>query len=692
MRRALKCVAIALGLGVAMCMVAPPAAAEPAPAQQAVEWPFYGGDAGAQKYSPLDQINAANAANLQVAWIWRSPDSPSPGDSGGGESARADHFKATPIMVDGRLYVRNQFGTVEALDPATGATLWRHKPPFPATLTPKSYGFTTRGVAVWRGAPGAARIFSTTPDRRLIALDLATGQPVQTFGNGGAVNLDVGLRRIGDDPSFMNYGNQVPVVVGDVVVIGSVVTDSEISYLRQGQGERSNIPVGDIRGFDARTGALLWTFHTVPQAGEAGLETWENESWRWVGNTNAWSLMSADEALGHVYIPVSGPTFNYYGGFRKGDNLYGDSIVALDAKTGKKVWHFQAVRHPVFDYDMVAAPVVVDITVAGRAVKAVVGMNKTGFLYVLDRVTGQPVWPMEDRPVPQTTVPGERTAPTQPFPTKPPPVSPQGISADTVNNLTPELRAAALAVLAKHDHGPLFTPISIRGAILAPGISGGPNWPGGAFDPETGRIFVSAINEPTVRGLVPADNLYGYVFRRFSSRVHELPLSAPPWAMITAIDLNRGDLAWQVANGAGPKHHPRLAPLNLPDLGSPAKFSVMATKTLLFAASTGEGVFPDPAQPAPPAPAFGPGIDARLVAEMKFNSRAMFRAYDKATGRVVWQHPIGPSYNDAGGAMTYLWQGRQYVVTPVGGGGDASYLIAFALPRLDTSRHPSRRE
>lgn len=643
------------------------------------EWPVYGGDAGSRKFSPLDQINIKTIENLEIAWVWTSPDDL---QSVTGPTARpgilTDNFKATPIMVGGRLYVRSQLGAVEALDPATGRTLWRHTPSGYLAGTPKSYGFTTRGVAFWKGASGAGRILSTTPDRKLIALDAATGASVESFGKDGVVDLDATLRRLGDDPSYLNYGNQVPVIVGDVVVIGSVVTDNEIAYLPSDKRKRPNIPSGDVRGFDVRTGQLRWTFHTVPVEGEYGVETWENESWRWVGSTNVWSLMSADLALGYIYLPVTGPTFNYYGGFRKGDNLFADSIVCLDARTGKRVWHFQTVHHPVFDYDMPAAPVLADIVVDGRNISAVIAMNKTGYLYVLDRATGEPVWPIVERPVPATTIAGERTSPTQPIPTAPPSIAIQGMDTSKANRLTPGLAAKTQALLDRYDHGDIFTPVSERGTILSPGISGGVNWPGGAFDPLTGRFFVTAINQPTIRSLEKADNHYGYAYKQLGDGLGGFSLAAPPWGTLTSVDMNEGDFDWQVANGPGPRRHPDLKALNLPELGSPSKSNPVVTRSLVFAAHSGRFSFED--KPAAGDMRIAADIPDDLVAALDLENGAALRAYDKTSGKVVWSHPIGPSFNDGGAPMTYMWRGRQFVVTPVGGGAGPSYLIAFALP------------
>ncbi|MDZ4761885.1 MAG: PQQ-binding-like beta-propeller repeat protein [Alphaproteobacteria bacterium] len=602
---------------------------------------------------------------------------------------RTDNFKGTPLMIDGRLFIRTQLGVVQAFDPRTGLAIWTHDPGGYTGPRPLSYGFTTRGVAFWRDPAGRGRILSTTADRRLIALDAESGEPVAGFGAGGAINLDESVRRMPENPWFVNYSNQVPVIVGDVAIIGFVVTDTEAGYLpKADKHARPIVPPGDIRGFDVRTGELRWTFHTVPDEGELGVETWENESWRWVGGSNAWSLMSADPERGLVYVPLTCPTFNYFGGFRQGDNLFSGSIVCLDATTGKRAWHFQTIHHDVFDYDLPCAPILGDITVNGRVVPVVTQLGKNGFAFVFNRVTGEPIWPVEERPVSQSTVPGERTSPTQPFPSRPPPFAGQGMADERVLDLTPELKARALALMATFERGPIYTPLSLRGAVLAPGISGGANWPGGAFDPETGVLYVTAVNDVTIRSLVPEDNFFGYRFRQHASRIEGLPLVNPPWGTLTALNLNTGTITWQIANGRGPKSHPALAALSPADLGTPSKSNAMVTATLVFAATSADTVNGPP--PDLSTVRTAPGVNQARLEELGFNRHATVRAFDKATGEIVWEHPIGPSFNDGGAPITYSWQGRQYLVLPVGGAADTTHLIAFALrenrtPALSTS-------
>lgn len=649
-------------------------------------WSVYGADRGATKYSPLEQIKAANVGELYLAWAWDSPDNARLAELRA-EKARwsTDNFKATPIMVGGVLYVRTSLGIVAAIDGATGESLWTFDSGRYRLGVPGTYGFTSRGVAYWADEQGKGRVLFTTSDRKLVALDAASGQPIPSFGDGGVVDLDSGLRRPSPDPWQLNFGTQVPVVVRDVAVLGSTTSEWPRGYRQGTQQGIPQTPVGDIRGFDVRTGRQLWTFHTVPQEGELGVETWGDDSWKWAGHTNVWSLSSGDDELGTVYLPVSTPTSNYYGGIRPGDNLFGGSLVCLDARTGRRVWHYQVEHHPVWDYDPPAAPVLVDVEIDGRPRKALVQVTKQGFAFVLDRVTGEPIWPIEERAVPQGAVAGERLSPTQPFPTKPPPFAQQGLSAANLLSLTPELAEMARAHAARFDHGPLYTPVTERGTVLVPGIGGGANWSGGAFDPETGLFYVTAVNMPFIRSLVPDSSFYRYQTGRPSATIEGLPLVNPPWATITAIDLATGELRWQVPNGEGPRRHPRLRHLDLPYLGSVSKSHPMLTRTLLFAASSGQGVY------GPEPDLAGLRVSNRIGSEqlrrLDLASRAVFRAYDKATGAIAWEHPIGPSYSDGGASMTYEAAGRQFVVLPTGGSQDSAHLLAFALP---TAADPGR--
>jgi quinoprotein glucose dehydrogenase len=430
------------------------------------EWPAYAGTYAASRYSPLTQIDRSNARDLHVAWRWKSPDhaikdgNPKVGPTRANES--------TPLMVGGTLYTSTSLSQVAAIDAATGVTKWVFDPKIyeNGLGLPANDGWLHRGVAYWRNGDDE-RIVMLTAFAQMIALDAKTGKPVPAFGTDGRVDLAQGLRRPVDRDYYTT--SSPPVIVRGVIVVGSSVMDW--------WGHRPS-PPGDVRGFDVVTGRLLWTFHTVAQQGEPGVETWEKDSWKEAGNANVWAPMSADEELGYVYLPVSTPTNDYYGGLRPGDGLFGDSLVCIDATSGRKVWHYQLVHHGLWDYDTPAAPNLIDVTVGGKPIKAVAQVTKQAFVYVFDRVTGKPVWPIEEQPVPASSVPGENASKTQPFPTKPAPIDIQGVRDDDLIDLTPEIHQEAIDIVAKYDHGPLFTPPSERGTIQVPGVAGGGNWAG----------------------------------------------------------------------------------------------------------------------------------------------------------------------------------------------------------------------
>jgi quinoprotein glucose dehydrogenase len=515
-------------------------------------------------------------------------------------------------------------------------------------------------MAFWTDGK-ARRIISGTHDAHLISIDAETGKPDPAFGNNGRVDVVEGLPYV---ERMRNYAiNSTPVVVKNVVIAGANIQD-----LPQVKEQ----PRGDIFGFDVRTGKKLWTFHSIPQKGELGNETWENGSAEYTGATNVWSMITVDEELGYVYLPFGTPTNDYYGGHRLGDNLFAESLVCLDATTGKRVWHFQAVHHGLWDYDFPTAPILADITVSGRRISAVVQVSKQGFVYVFDRRTGQPVWPIEERAVPQSTAPGERTAKTQPFPTKPPPFERQGLLDADVIDFTPELRAQAMEVLKAWDRGPLFTPPSERGAVQIPGNVGGADWGGAGFDPATGMLYVPSLTSPIVVQLVKGDPARGNLqYRRGGTQnlptLDGLPLYKPPYSRVTAYDLNAGTIAWQIPLGDGPRSHPLLKDLKLGPLGTGVRASPLVTSTLLFVSHWTGGL--------------GRG------AVLKVGDRELttlpaepptFRAFDKRTGELVWSKelPLGPS----AAPMTYSYGGRQYIVLAIGGGLQAE-LIAYALPQ-----------
>jgi quinoprotein glucose dehydrogenase len=415
------------------------------------EWPAYAGTYASARYSPLTQIDRDNAKNLHVAWRWKSPDQaikdadPRVGPSNTNES--------TPLMVGGTLYTSTSLSEVAAIDAVSGETKWVFDPKVyqNGLGLPANLGWLHRGVAYWRSGDDE-RIVILTAFAQMIALDAKTGKPVATFGTDGRVDLAQGLRR----PVDRDYYTMTspPVIVRGVIVVGSSVMDW--------WGHRPS-PPGDVRGFDATSGKLLWTFHTVAQGEEPGAETWANESWKETGNANVWAPISADEELGYIYLPVSTPTNDYYGGHRPGDGLYGESLVCLDVATGKKVWHYQLVHHGLWDYDPPAAPNLIDITVDGKRIKAVAQVTKQAFIYVFDRLTGQPVWPIEEQPVPASSVPGEQASKTQPFPTKPAAFDIQGARDENLIDLSPEIHKEAIDIAAAYDRGELFTPPTLRG-------------------------------------------------------------------------------------------------------------------------------------------------------------------------------------------------------------------------------------
>ena len=612
------------------------------------DWPAYGGDLGASKHAPLGQIGAANVGGLRVAWTWEAFDNHR--YLGGGRRRVPDGFKATPLMAGGRLFVRTAFSAVAALDPLTGETLWTFDPGTGDGPRPAMFGFSTRGLAYHRNADDE-RLLLVSSDGWLIALAAATGKPYANFGEEGRVDLRKGLRRpIRRSASSWNYA---PAVCGDVVVVGNQTSD--MSHLERGDGHwQDNVPLGDVRGFDVATGKQLWNFKTVPQEGEFGNDTWGDESWRWMGNTNVWSMMSCDAKLGHVYLPVTAPTSHFYGGLRPGDNLFGTSLVALEAATGKRLWHYQTVHHDIWDYDLPAAPVVADIVQDGKPVPAVAQVSKVGFLYVFNRKTGEPLWPIEERPVPASDLEGEQAAKTQPFPTWPPPFEMQGVGEDDLIDLTPQLRERARQKLSGIRLGGLFLPASTQGSLVLPGWGGGANWGGAAFDPDTQMLFVASRRWPllmTARKIDPKRFGFPYRIRPSGVDIGGLPVIKPPWASITAYRLDTGDIAWQVANGAGPKEHPLLKGLNLPDLGVPNNApGLLVTQGLIFHGH-----------------------------RRGWEQPSSLRALNKTTGALVWEHPLDGTHNVTP-PMTYLAGGKQFVVVATGTGLEPGRLTAFRLP------------
>ena len=608
----------------------------------AAEWRHYGGTPGSTKHAPLDLINRSNAGQLRVAWRWSSPDNALAKTN---TDLQPGAYEDTPLMANGKLYTITSLGVLAAIDPATGVTIWQYDPETWRAGRPTNLGFVHRGLAFWSDGKNH-RLLAGTHDAYLIAVDAETGKPDTAFGTNGKVDL---TERLAYVERVRNYTiSSAPVVVRNVVVVGASISDGP---------QNKEAVRGDVSGFDVRTGKRLWTFRSIPQPGEVGNETWEQNAAEYTGNTNVWSLMSADEALGYVYLPFGTPTNDYYGGHRPGNNLFAESLVCLDATTGKRIWHFQGVHHGLWDYDFPAAPTLVDLTVDGRRIPAVAQVSKQGFVYVLDRRTGAPVWPIEERAVPQSTVPGEKTSPTQPFPTKPPAFDRQGFTDNDVVDFTPEIKARAMAIVQQYDRGPLFTPPTEKGNIQLPANGGGANWSGAAWDPDTGMLFVPSTTNPFLVQIVkPPEGRGNLSYRRGPAALPNLdglPLVKPPYSRLTAYDLNRGTIAWQIPMGDGPRQHPLIAHLNLGALGGGRGY-VLTTRSLLFVGHRG-GRGGGPSVP-PEAPSL--------------------QALDKASGSVIAKVvlPLGPS-----SPMTYVHQGRQYIAMAVGAGPTAE-IVAVALP------------
>jgi quinoprotein glucose dehydrogenase len=611
------------------------------------EWRYYGGDPGATRYAPLDFIDPSNVSKLEIAWTFTARNfGPEPEHKG----------ETTPLMVDGVLYATAGFTrNVVALDAGTGELLWMYRLDEGERGEKAPRRFSGRGVAYWSDGASDKRIYFVTVGYRLVALDARTGLPVPGFGFDGIVDLMRDVKGL-VDPVGAIGSSSPPVIVGDVIVVGPAFAPG----FRPPAKENSR---GDIVGYDVRSGKKLWTFATIPGASEPGVETWEDESWKYTGNTGVWAPFTADPELGYLYLPVEAPTSDFYGGHRPGDNLYSSSLVALDARTGKRVWHYQLVHHDIWDWDVPTPPLLANAQVEGSSVPVVVQLTKQSFAYVFDRRTGAPVWPIEERPVPPSDVPGERTAPTQPIPTRPPPFDRQGVSEDDLIDFTTELRREALEMVKPYRLGPLFQPPSLanaadgtKGTLMLPGAAGGAAWESAAFDPETSVLYVSSSTNPTLLALVEDPEKSNLRYVAGTMRVEGprgLPLVKPPYGRITAIDLKSGEHLWMQPNGDTPKsiaEHPALAGVALPRTGSPSRAGILVTKTLVLA---GEG--------------WGGGDG--------------FYAYDKKTGEILAR--IALPGTQTGLPITYLHRGRQYVVVSAGDPSRPASLVALALPRED---------
>ncbi len=654
-------------------------ASAPAIAQQGApdgEWPSYGGDLGHTRFAALDQIDASNFNDLEVAWRFSTENlGPRP----------EFIFQSTPLMVGDVLYTTA--GTrraAVALDATTGEMLWMHRLNEGERGASAPRRLSGRGLTYWDDGDDGV-IFYVTPGYRLIALNALTGRRIQDFGDDGMIDLKQNLDQdLAPDAEIGLHA--APVIANGVIVIGA----AHLAGIAPATKEK---PKGYVRGYDARSGERRWIFHTIPTADEFGNDTWGNDSWRYTGNTGVWGQMTIDEELGLVYLPVEMPTGDLYGGHRLGDNLFADSIVAVEIATGNRVWHYQTVHHDVWDFDLPSAPILADITVDGRAIRALAQPTKQGFLFVLDRTNGEPVWPIEERPVPQSDVPGEVTSPTQPFPTKPPPFDRQGVTVDDLVDFTPELRRRAEELLTRYRSGPLFTPPSVAtldgtlGTLHLPGLTGGSNWPGGSFDPETGIFYIYSKTEVHSMGLVsdPRRSNMDYIMgrprppagaggrggrggpwrprgswrRRIRGHEHRRHHhSEAPLGRITAIDLNEGEIVWQVAHGATPDHirtHPLLDGVDVPRTGvANARIGTLVTRTLVVAG------------------------DGGLFTNDEGVRGSALRAYDKTTGEEVGHVPL--PVPATGSPMTYMVDGTQYLVVAIAGGGFAGELWAFTAP------------
>jgi quinoprotein glucose dehydrogenase len=661
------------------------------------EWPSYAADLAGTRYRPLDQITASNFSKLEVAWRFKT-------DSIGNRPEYK--LEGTPLMVNGVVYTTaGSRRAAIALDAATGELLWVHGEHEGDRGAAAPRQLSGRGLAYWTDGK-QERILYVTPGYRLICLDAKNGQIIPSFGKGGVIDL-----KLDDDQTIMpdlttgEIGLQsAPIVANNTIIIGAA--------FREGMTPKSiRNNKGYVRGFDVRTGKRMWIFHTIPLKNEPGYDTWLNGSAEYTGNTGLWTQVTADEQLGLAYLPVESPTGDYYGGHRPGNNLYGESLVCVDLKTGQKKWHFQLVHHPLWDMDISSAPILADINVDGRAIKAVAQPTKQGFLFVFDRITGKPVWPIDEKPVEKGSVPGEWYAPTQPFPSKPPSYSRNGVSIDDLIDFTPAMRDAAQTIIAKYHIGPVYTPpveSKIGGplATLTLGTaSGGTNWPGASYDPETHIVYAYACNACLTpiglarppKTLSDMDFVAGTAGQEVVNRagpgenagadspmpkrvagagrggagggggglsVQGLPLIKPPYGTISAISLDKGEIVWQIAHGDTPdaiRNNAALKGINLPRTGqSGYNVGTLITKTLVIA---GEGL-------RTTTPEHPPG--------------ALLRAYDKATGK-----DAGAVYIPApqtGSPMTYMINGKQYIIVAVSGGNYSGEYIAFTLPEKEEPR------
>ena len=603
----------------------------------AQEWRYYGGDAGGLKYSPLKQIDKSNVASLKLAWTFHTGEI-----SDGKTLLTRTAFEATPLVVDGVMYVTTPFNRLVALDPETGRRKWAFDPKLDKTR-PNNL-FLNRGSAWWSDGR-RKRLFYGTLDARLFSIDAATGDPDPAFGTNGSVNLREG---VADKFPGRGYGmTSPPAIYKNLVICGALATDGEPKG-----------PSGDVRAFDARTGKLVWQFHSVPHTGEFGNDTWAADSWRDRGGVNAWSLLSVDHRRGIVYLPLTSPSTDLYGGDRHGANLFGNSLVALDAATGRRIWHFQTIHHDVWDYDLPAQPVLATVTRAGKPVPAVAQITKTGFVYLFDRVTGKPLFDIEERPVAQSEVPGEAAWPTQPFPVKPLPFTRQSMNIGELNDLTPESKEFCSKLVEGAVFGKLFTPIGLKPTILFPSTNGGANWGGASFDPDTQTLYVNSMEIGFIQQMTKRPDGQDTVPYRArgkatpNSRFWDsklIPCQKPPWGFLTAIDMNTGEFRWRSVLGVIDELIDRgIPPTGTANIGG----SIVTAGGLIFIGATN---------------------DNRL------------RAFDKDTGHELWTTRLSASAHATPATYIGAKTRKQFVVVAAGGGNKysdryADELVAYTLP------------
>ncbi len=617
------------------------------------EWTTYGGDLASTRYSPLQIVDAESFNELELAWEFDTRNfGPSP----------EFRFQSTPLMVNRTIY--STVGSrrdVVALDAQTGELLWMHRIDEGERGSGAPRRLSGRGLSFFDDGTDAGRILYVTPGYQMIALDAGSGEPIQNFGINGIVDLKQEMDQILDPVSGEVGLHAAPIVANGIIVIGA-------AHLGGGSPSSREKPKGHVRGYDARTGNRLWIFHTIPLAGEYGNDTWLNNSWSYTGYTGVWAQMSVDPELNMLYLPVEMPTGDYYGGHRHGDGLFGNSLVALDLQTGQRKWHFQTIHHDVWDWDLPCAPILLDLNIDGRQVAAVAQPTKQGFTFVFDRRSGEPLFDILETPVGASNVPGERLSPTQPIPVKPPPFDRQGVTEDGLIDFTPELRAKALEIMASYRTGPIYTPPSLAenddgtfGTLSMPSSTGGANWPGGAADPETGIMYIYSKTEPTrlALGSNPRRSDMDYIMqpsrRAPAVRVEGLPINKPPYGRITALDLNKGEILWQVAHGQTPdnvRNHPLLQGLDIPRTGQLGRVGTLVTKSLIIAG------------------------DGGAYTNEEGNRIAMLRAYNKMTGEEVGA--IEMPAEQTGSPMTYAIDGVQYITVSVSGGDVPGRLMVYS--------------